>query len=247
MDAVVRRRLNELNREFYEAHAEAFADSRPRLAPGTRRVLARIAPGARVLEVGCGDGKVGRWLRRNAAGSFYFGLDASEGMLERAERYSSQKSEIRSQKLNFVQADLTAPDWPRVLPAEPFDWVVAFAVLHHLPGQEARAEVMRTLAAHLAPGGALAMSNWQFARSVRLLARVAPWSTLNLTEGEVEPGDYLLTWERAGRHGLRYVHALDEAEARALAAGAGLTVTDVFQSDGVSGVLADYALLSKSG
>ncbi len=254
MDAAVRRRLNELNREFYDAHAEAFADSRPRLAPGIRRVLAHLAPGARVLEVGCGDGKVGRWLRRNVPDAVYWGIDSSVGMLERAKRYSRQPSAVSyqpsavsRQRLNFVQADLTAPDWPRGLPAEPFDWALAFAVLHHIPGRAARAEVLRTLAAHLSPGGALALSNWQFTRSARLLARVAPWSTLELAEGAVEPGDYLLTWERAGRRGLRYVLALDEAEARALAAEAGLTVTEVFQSDGGSGALADYALLSKSG
>lgn len=252
MSEAVCRRLNHLNRAFYDSHAEAFADSRPRLAPGIRRVLARVAPSARVLDVGCGDGKVGRWLQRNTTGVFYLGLDASEGMLERAQRYSGQASGVRpqasglsTQPLNFIQADVAAPDWSGVLPSAAFDWVMGFAVLHHIAGREARARLLQTLAARLAPGGTLALSNWQFTRSARLMARVAPWSAIGLTAGEVEPDDYLLTWERAGQRGLRYVHALAQSELRALAEGAGLTVAEIFQSDGGSGALAEYALLSK--
>ena len=57
--------------------------------------------------------------------------------------------------------------------------------------------------------------------------------------------DALLAWERKGRSGLRYVHALSEAEVRGLAVAAGLDVVDVFASDGASGVLADYVELRR--
>src|SRR6266496_124799 len=80
--------LAALNQRFYEEHAEGFADSRPRLAAGVLRVLAGIGAGARVLEVGCGDGKVGRALAR-AGVRVYVGVDASEAMLERARKYST--------------------------------------------------------------------------------------------------------------------------------------------------------------
>ena len=89
MESATVQRLNALTREFYDQHAEAFADSRPRLAAGVRRVLAQVPPGARVLEIGCGDGKAARWLARQAAPAFYLGMDSSEGMLERARRYSA--------------------------------------------------------------------------------------------------------------------------------------------------------------
>jgi hypothetical protein len=123
---------------------------------------------------------------------------------------------------------------------------LAFSVFHHLPGFDARAQLLHTLAERLAAGGVCAMSNWQFTRSTRLRRRVVPWSELELTAVDVEPGDYLLSWERRGRRGLRYVHLLDEVEARGLATAAGLRVIEVFQSDGVSGDLADYVLLRKA-
>ena len=81
--------LAALNLRFYNEHAENFADSRPRLAAGVLRALAEIGAGARVLEVGCGDGKVGRALARAGVG-MYLGLDASEAMLERAREYTTK-------------------------------------------------------------------------------------------------------------------------------------------------------------
>ena len=252
MESATIEKLNALNRAFYEAHAEAFADSRPRLAPGVKRVLAHIPPGTRVLEAGCGDGKVGRWLARNGVGS-YLGLDGSEGMIERAERFTRDwrleigDSNLHAKRLiSFQQTDLTSPNLFAALPPEPFDWILSFATFHHLPGRETRLRVLQTLAQHLPPGGVFVMSNWQFTRSVRLMKRVADWATIGLTERDVEPGDYLLTWERAGKHGLRYVHLLDEAEARELAGGVGLEVVEVFESDGGTGALAEYVTMSRT-
>jgi tRNA (uracil-5-)-methyltransferase TRM9 len=255
MESATVQRLNALTREFYEEHAETFADSRPRLAEGVRRVLAQVPPGARVLEVGCGDGKAGRWLARQAPPAFYLGVDGSEGLLERARRYSAATAARPADAARksppaydlgaeaFVFSDLAAPDWAAVLPALPFDVILAFAVLHHLPRFETRARLVRELAGRLALGGRVAMSNWQFLRSSKLRQHVVPWSALGLSEAEVEPGDYLLSWERQGRRGLRYVHQLDEAEARRLAQQAGLRVLEVFSADGVSRDLAQYVVL----
>ncbi len=252
MELATIQKLNALNREFYDSHAEAFADSRPRLAPGVKRILADIPPAARVLDVGCSDGKVGRWLARNGVG-VYLGMDASAGMIARArhwtENWTLRVGEFSNAKrpIVFLQADVLDHNWPAALPAEPFDWILSFATFHHLPGRETRRRVLQTLAHHLAPGGVFVMSNWQFTRSARLLKRVANWSMIGLTENEVEPGDYLLTWERAGKRGLRYVHLLDEAEARELALSAGLKVVEVFESDGGTGALAEYVTLRRIG
>jgi len=249
MESATVQRLNALTREFYDQHAEAFADSRPRLAPGVRRVLAQVKPGVRVLEAGCGDGKVARWLARQAPPAFYLGLDGSQGMLERARRYSALDSQrppppaFRLGEEAFALADLAAPVWADALPGAPFDVALAFAVFHHLPGYETRARLMRDLARHMAPAGRVAMSNWQFLRSPRVERHLVPWTVLGLTEAQVEPGDYLLSWERRGRRGVRYVHLLDEAEARRLAQQAGLQVLEIFSADGALGNLAEYVVL----
>ncbi len=255
MNLAIAQRLASLNREFYEQHGDEFAEARPRLAPGAAKILNRVRPGARVLEVGCGDGKVGRWLRAHARIAAYAGLDASEAMLARARRHSEpsasgrQPPAVNSEpftdrcSLEFFQADLADADWPPALAGRTFDWIFAFAVFHHLPGRALRAETLRRLAAHLKPGGALAMSNWQFTRSARLMRLIAGWEAAGLTQADVEPGDYLLRWERKGRRGWRYVHLLDQIEARSLAVNAGLEVIEVFSADGAQGNLAEYVVL----
>ena len=242
------RALAALNQGFYEAHAEDFADARPRLAAGVQRVLANIPAGARVLEVGCGDGKVGRALAR-AGVSVYAGLDASEAMLARAQRYTLNESALapifRPPAFAYHRADLTAPEWPEAVAGQTFDWILAFAVFHHLPGYSLRGRVLLTLANHLAPGGRLALSNWQITRSARIQQRLEPWSAAGLNREELEPGDYLLAWERKGRHGLRYVHELDPDEMGRLAAQAGLEIVETFAADGVSGDLSEYTVARK--
>jgi len=246
----VQARLAALNRDFYEAFGEAFAETRPRLAPGIQRVLDRIPAGSRVLEIGCGDGKVGR--RLGARGVTYFGVDASTALIARAKKYTREWGSERGDSIStlqslisFIQADVLAANWDEVLGAQSFDWILAFAVFHHLPGSGARAGLLRTLAQHLVLGGTLVMSNWQFTRSERLKQRLRPWSELGLRDSDVEPNDYLLSWERGGRRGLRYVHVLDGAEARALAESAGLTVSEIFSADGLSHDLTDYVMMFK--
>ena len=245
MQPGIAQRLAQLNRDFYEVHAEAFAETRPRQPSGVARIVSGIAPGSRVLEVGCGDGKVGRRLA--ARGVQYLGMDSSAAMIARAraltENWRLENSQFSNSPISFAIGDLLTSDYS---PEQSFDWILAFAVFHHLPSHETRVRVLRTLAAHLTFGGTLVMSNWQLTRSARLRERIVPWSELGLSDDEVEPDDYLLRWERGGRRGLRYVHVLAEAEARALAGEAGLSVVEVFSSDGVSGDLAEYVVMPRS-
>ncbi|MGQ0600687.1 MAG: class I SAM-dependent methyltransferase [Anaerolineales bacterium] len=245
MEPSIQKRLAELNREFYDTHGDDFAVTRPRLAPGVKRVVGRIPVGSRVLEVGCGDGKVGRRLAER--GVHYLGLDSSVAMLARAqsltENWRLENPQFSNSLLSFAYSDLLSADR---LTGQTFHWILAFAIFHHLPGYEARRRVIQTLAAQLEPGGTLVMSNWQLTRSERLRQRIAPWSAIGLSEADMEPNDFLLTWKRGGRRGLRYVHVLAEAEARQLAVAAGLSVVEVFSADGASDDLAEYVVMRKS-
>jgi 2-polyprenyl-3-methyl-5-hydroxy-6-metoxy-1,4-benzoquinol methylase len=150
------------------------------------------------------------------------------------------------QSVVLLAADLTSPSWSGVIAGGSFDWVLAFAVFHHLPGYDLRSGVLQTLARHLAPSGRVALSNWQFTRSERLKKRIVPWATAEIAEDDVEPGDYLLSWERKGKQGLRYVHVLDELEVRRMAAGVGLRVVETFSADGVTGELSEYMMMERT-
>jgi hypothetical protein len=115
-------------------------------------------------------------------------------------------------------------------------------VLHHIPGWHGRRNLLAQLAGLLADDGVLALSTWQFLNEARLRRKVVPWSAAGLAPDQLEPGDYLLDWQRGGA-GLRYCHLVDEAELAALAGLAGLQLQAIYYDDGRNKNLNLFAVL----
>lgn len=227
-------KLLTLNRRFYDGFAEAFSDSRGASEPGFERIVGQISPGAQVLDLGCGHGRLASLL---PPGSTYVGVDSSAEMLKVGEQ-DLQGSDVDAQ---FVHADIVRDRWEALL-SHAFDWVVLRAVLHHIPGYENRRHVVARAAAVRAPGGRVAMANWQFMQIERLRRRILPWSVIDLSSDDVEPGDYLLDWRRQG-YGIRYVHLVDQDETQRLARDTGLAIEQLFRADGHTNDLTLYAIL----
>ena len=225
-------RLLDLNRQFYQTFALPFSASRQQLQPGVRHILDVISPTDNLLDLGCGNGELARHLARKGHTGSYTGLDFSPVLLEQAS--AGQPPNFR-----FLQSDLSSTDWDLSLHPEGYDAVLAFAVLHHLPGEELRRQTLSKVRALLTPTGRFIHSEWQFLNSPRLKARVQPWEKAGLSEGEVDPGDYLLDWRQGGT-GLRYVHHFDQAELEQLADAAGFRVVESFLSDGENNCLGLY-------
>jgi SAM-dependent methyltransferase len=229
MDYKTSQRLIELNRQFYTKFARDFSITRQRLQPGVYSLLGRISRQARILDLGCGNGELLRALVASGFQGHYTGLDFSTDLLREAQ----QRIPDGTQAI-FYGADLTEPGWESQLEPEGFDYVTAFAVLHHLPGVDLRREVLKTVHRLLASGGWLYLSNWQFLQSPRLRKRLQPWESAGFSPGEVDSGDYLLDWRRGGS-GLRYVHHFSETSLRRLAENSGFVVRESFLSDGENG------------
>jgi SAM-dependent methyltransferase len=232
--------LNDLNRTFYDELAEAFAASRGASEPGLVRAFAQMQPGARVLDLGCGQGRVAALL---PASCEYVGMDFSAEMLAIAERTvnTGQYSGHLGSAPRFVVGNLLDPAWPTLVPGH-YDWVILRAVLHHIPGAENRQAIVNSAVECLTAQGHLVLANWQFLEIERLRRRLLPWDVVGLCPDDVEPGDYLLNWRREG-YGVRYVHLIDEGETADLAAHAGLTVDTMFRADGHNNNLTLYAVL----
>ena len=113
------------------------------LDPMHRRYLQSLdvlRPGARTLEVGCGNGSISEWLARQIA---------PEG-LAIAVDLDLSLVDVRLPNLELRKADIMAA------PVEPgsFDLVTARAVLHHVGNAE---KAIANLVASLRPGGALVL------------------------------------------------------------------------------------------
>ncbi len=112
--------------------------------------------GRRCLELGAGNGSIAGWLADQAGPSGrVLVTDINTRHIPPDRRYA------------VVRHDLTSDP----LPDGPWDVIHARLVLRHLPG---RHSILRRLAATLAPGGALAIGEWDPYRTGLVLAAPEP-------------------------------------------------------------------------
>ncbi len=234
-------RLNEINRDFYTRFAGAFAESRSLTQSSLRRVLDRVPPGGRVLDLGCGHGRVAHLLDQHRPGARYLGLDFSDDLLRLARDGAVGLERIETE---FMPADLTEPGWARVLESRRFEAALALAVLHHIPGYENRRSILRDLGRHLSPAGSLVISTWQFTTNERMRRKIVSWDRVHVDPAGLEAGDHLLNWKRGG-YGYRYCHLIDLNELSRLAAESGLVVEETFYADGKEGNLSLFGVLKQ--
>ncbi len=138
----------------YDAFAKNFSQTRQAGWPEFELLRPFINKGERVLDLGCGNGRLRTFLTEcGTHEGDYFGLDASEELLKIAREDNSRDHFFRGnfgQKLPFG--------------ADQFEVIAAIASFHHLlskPEQQRFfSEVFRTMR----PGGKLFLTTWKLPR-----------------------------------------------------------------------------------
>ena len=108
----------------------------------SRLLALGVAPGWRCLDVGAGTGSIARWLAEDIAVAEVVAVDRDTRFLH----------EAAGPRLTVLAADVSSPSFAPGL----FDLVHARFLLMHLRD---RADVLRRLAAAVAPGGLLVLSD----------------------------------------------------------------------------------------
>ncbi len=236
MDQKTVESLSAINRSFYERLAGPFSDSRAGPWQGWTRLLSHLGDSdpLSVLDLGCGNGRFARFLDEHLERPLsYLGIDQSAALIRCARDDLAGIAGV-----TVRQADLLDPE-----DLGCHDLIVAFGLMHHLPGFHSRRALMQRAAASLRPGGLLAVTFWQLAGKERFRRRIIPWrEQAAIDESQLEEGDMLLRWTQGGE-GVRYCHHTSPEEADGLAASTDLTIVDRYLADGKTRDLNLYLIL----
>ena len=225
-----------INNQFYQKFGEEFSATRGRIQSGVYKILTGIGRDVSILDLGCGNGEFARQLAASGHTAPYLGVDFSLPLLKDAARVPEHFP------AQFLALDISSADWK----LDPKNWslITAFAVLHHIPGEKTRLDILKNIHKYLAPNGQFVFSNWQFLNSEKLRKRILSWDLVEIDETELDKDDYLLDWRRGG-FGIRYAHHYSEAELSHLAQISGFNIVDSFYSDGATGNLGLYQVWEK--
>ncbi|MDA3647105.1 class I SAM-dependent methyltransferase [Saccharopolyspora indica] len=132
---------------WYVERFRSMARAGDDLAGEARLVDALVPRRARILDAGCGPGRVGGWLAD--AGHDVVGVDVDPFLIEAAEHDHPGP--------RWLVGDLAELDLPARGITEPFDAIVCAGNVMTFLAPTTRGEVLKRLRAHLAPGGRIAI------------------------------------------------------------------------------------------
>jgi tRNA (uracil-5-)-methyltransferase TRM9 len=230
------RKLINLNKAFYDNISQHWNNDPNYYWRGWYNLLPYLqskieTKGAiRILDLGCGNGRFLSFLEANFANYnniSYTGID-------NADFKKIDKSLYPNISSDFLDRDLLEVDWRL---EGKYDIVVAFGIIHHIPGERLLISFFNNLQKVLETDGLSVVTTWQYMRLERLQKRliVGPervelLKNLDIGENELRMGDNFLDWIK-GNYGIRFSHYFEEAEVRRILPNFDLTVLEVFLED----------------
>lgn len=206
-------RLRKQVKTTYNRIAKDFDRTRQALWPEFEQFTPHLPSTPRVLDVGCGNGRLLKYFEDKPLQS-YLGIDNSSSLLALARSHYKGNASIR-----FREGDiLNLP-----LKKESYNAVFSLAVLHHIPSRELQQQALSELSRVMSPDGVLFLSVWDLYRwkvspsFIRALGRFllsfgnTSWKDLSIPWGKRDPVP-------------RYCHAFTARELRKLLKEAGFEV-----------------------
>lgn len=206
--------LIEKTKEDFDKIAESFSESRKELWPELEELKKYIKDGERVLDLGCGNGRLFPAFGGSAAGGEikYIGVDASRKLIEKArEKYGNY----------FKTADILS------LPFSDnyFDSIWSIAVFHHIPSRQFRLKTLEEIRRILKRNGKIIMTCWNLYQP-SYLKLLLKFTLIKLFLGsKLDFKDILVPWKETGVE--RYYRAFTKKELKKLFDKAGFKVEEL--------------------
>lgn len=232
-------KLNSLNRSFYKITADSFDRTRSYYWQGWTQLKEildneKFIP-SNVVDIGCGNARFLDFLNEvYDKPAKYAGIDFSKDLLDKA------KEKHKAQNARFLELDIVTKDISSELSTREFDLTVVFGVMHHIPRQTNRINLAKKLVN--ITQGYLVLTFWQFADKERYSKRFIDWSNVNLEQSDVEPGDYLLDWQKENL-AYRYCHYWSDKEIEQMVKMLDLQVVASYKADSKTNDMNHYLII----
>lgn len=219
-EEVVKKILNKVKNN-YSVIAPHFSETRQRFWNEMRDFAESIGSGDRVLDLGCGNGRLYDALKEKSID--YTGVDNSLELLSFAKGRWGESDNRR-----FLLGDVTNLDWWK---GEKYDVVFLIATLHHIPSEALRKKVLKNVLEILKPNGFLIMTNWALFRKKYLMFLAKNIILKLFGRSELDFGDAMIPWKSNEGGEIiaeRYVHAFTLRELKRLVKKTGFEVLENF-------------------
>jgi len=134
----------------YNVFAKKFSETRNYAWEEFKFFMPYIKKGDRILDLGCGNGRLRKFLdEKIVLSGSYFGFDLSEKLLNIARK-------------SFPRDGFFKGNFGKSLPfgANNFDWVISIAAFHHLLDVKSQQKFLSESLRVLKPGGKIFLTTW---------------------------------------------------------------------------------------
>jgi ubiquinone/menaquinone biosynthesis C-methylase UbiE len=210
-------------KDGYEKIAGDYNNTRSKyhtpLFDNLQQFVEEIKDGQKVLDVGCGNGKLIDLMDGKKID--YLGVDNSEALL----KYAKQKYT----NYRFVRADLL--DLGKI-PDINFDFVFCAAVLPHIPGEDLRVAALKQLKNKIVDNGKIIITGWNMWAQKKFRDKIIKYGLLKLTgKNKMDYGDILFDWKNSQGEAVaqRYYHAFTKCQLKRIAKKTGLKIEKLYR------------------
>lgn len=209
MDNYSTESIIELNKAGYNAIAEQFSSTRNYSWADVEYLFKYVKPEDKIIDIGCGNGRLLTSPQLPVSSSNYFGIDNSEGLINEARRLHSE--------FKFEVADISELNASH-LTLNTFNSAFCISVLNHF-SRESHDRVLQNIKRCLKPDGCLLMVNWNL-WSVR--NKKGFWRTFKK--------NILTTWKGGDKEARLFYYAFTKGEIRKLLEKNGFKVVESLYS-----------------
>ena len=202
-------KITEEIRNNYNLIAAEWDLSRNRASKLKTNLMSSIKPKNKILDIGCGNAFILPFVLKK--GAYYVGIDLSEKLIEIARKKYIKEAE--EGKANFFVGQATNLPFKN----KEFNFVISFAVLHHIPSEELQKRFFEEIKRVSKPRAKVKITVWNLFNKwandrFKIVSQLA---------GK-QSGDVVIPWKATqGKTINRYVHQFSEEELLFLAKDAG--------------------------